>query len=91
MSKRFRVNRRHQADPDLSYDAQIKRKQLISYHMNVSTGYLLALERAKQLRYGGFALTCVWSGSRIQSAPHTGPQKVPKSQYNQGMNVLCRP
>ena len=30
----------------------------------------VALERAKQLRDGGFALTCVWSGSRIRSSPH---------------------
>ena len=30
----------------------------------------VALERAKQLRYGGFALTWVWSASRIQSSPH---------------------
>ena len=28
------------------------------------------LERAKQLRHGGFALTCVWSASRIRSTPH---------------------
>ena len=30
----------------------------------------VALERAKQLRDGGFALTCVWSASRIRSSPH---------------------
>ena len=30
----------------------------------------LALERAKRLRDGGFALTCVWSASRIRSSPH---------------------
>ena len=30
----------------------------------------VALERAKQLRDGGFALTCVWSASRITSSPH---------------------
>ena len=30
----------------------------------------VALERAKQLRDGGFALTCVWSASRIGSSPH---------------------
>ena len=30
----------------------------------------VALERAKQLRDGGFALTCVWSVSRIRSSPH---------------------
>ena len=30
----------------------------------------VALERAKQLREGGFALTCVWSASRIRSSPH---------------------
>ena len=28
------------------------------------------LERAKQLRDGGFALRCVWSDSRIRSSPH---------------------
>ena len=30
----------------------------------------VALERAKQLRDGGFALTCVWSASRIRSSTH---------------------
>ena len=30
----------------------------------------VALVRAKQLRDGGFALTCVWSASRIRSSPH---------------------
>ena len=30
----------------------------------------VALERAKQLREGGFALRCVWSASRIRSSPH---------------------
>ena len=30
----------------------------------------VALGRAKQLREGGFALTCVWSASRIRSSPH---------------------
>ena len=30
----------------------------------------VALERAKQLRDCGFALTCVWSASRIRSSPH---------------------
>ena len=30
----------------------------------------VALERAKQLRDGGFALACVWSASRIRSSPH---------------------
>ena len=30
----------------------------------------VALERAKQLREGGFALTCVWLASRIRSSPH---------------------
>ena len=29
-----------------------------------------ALERAKQLRDDGFALTCVWSAARIRTAPH---------------------
>ena len=29
-----------------------------------------ALERAKQVRDGGYALTCVWSASRIRSSPH---------------------
>ena len=33
----------------------------------------VALERAKQLRDGGFALTCVWSASRIRSSPHIDP------------------
>ena len=30
----------------------------------------VALERAKPLRDGGFALRCVWSASRIQSSPN---------------------
>ena len=30
----------------------------------------VALKRAKQLRDGGFALTCVWSASRVRSSPH---------------------
>ena len=30
----------------------------------------MALERAKQLRDDGFALTCVWSAARIRTAPH---------------------
>ncbi len=30
----------------------------------------VAMERAKQLRDDGFALTCVWSASRIRTAPH---------------------
>ncbi len=30
----------------------------------------MALERAKQLREDGFALTCVWSAARIRTAPH---------------------
>ncbi len=30
----------------------------------------IALERAKQLRDEGFALTCVWSAARIRTAPH---------------------
>ena len=30
----------------------------------------VVLERAKQLRNGGFALRCVWSASRIRSSPH---------------------
>ncbi len=30
----------------------------------------MALKRAKQLRDDGFALTCVWSASRIKSSPH---------------------
>lgn len=30
----------------------------------------MALERAKPLRNGGFALTCVWSAARIRNAPH---------------------
>ena len=30
----------------------------------------VALDRAKQLRDGGFALTCVWSALRIRSSPH---------------------
>ena len=30
----------------------------------------VALERAKQLHAGGFALKCVWSASRIRSSPH---------------------
>ena len=30
----------------------------------------MALEGAKQLRDGGFALRCVWSASRIRSFPH---------------------
>ena len=30
----------------------------------------MALGRAKQLRDGGFVLTCVWSASRIRPSPH---------------------
>jgi len=30
----------------------------------------IAMERAKQLRDDGFALTCVWSAARIQTVPH---------------------
>ena len=30
----------------------------------------VALERAKQVREGGFALRCVWWASRIRSSPH---------------------
>ena len=30
----------------------------------------VAQERARQLRDGGFALTCVWSATRIRNAPH---------------------
>ncbi len=30
----------------------------------------IALDRAKQLRDEGFALTCVWSAARIRNAPH---------------------
>ena len=30
----------------------------------------IALERAKQLRDDGFALTCVWSAARIRTVPH---------------------
>ena len=30
----------------------------------------IALERAKELRDDGFALTCVWSAARIRTAPH---------------------
>ena len=30
----------------------------------------VALERAKQLREGGFALRCMWSASQIRSSPH---------------------
>ena len=49
----------------------------------------VALERAKQLRDGGFALTCVWPASRIRFSPridHCFPWA--RSRNNDQWNLL---